>query len=54
MRPQIGEDKNPWYGEKRLKKRELLKRIKRRLPNAPALGLSDMTKPFLIYVHDRL
>jgi hypothetical protein len=35
-------------------KKKALKKIKRTLTNAPALGLPDMIKPFLLYVHERL
>jgi hypothetical protein len=41
MKPQSGESRNTWYGE--LKKRPL-KKIKKALTNAPALGLPDMIK----------
>jgi hypothetical protein len=36
------------------KKGRPLKRIMKILPNTPALGLPDMTKSFLLYVHERL
>jgi hypothetical protein len=49
-----GEGQNPMVWGEKEKKGRPLKRIKRRLPNAPALGLPDMTKPFLLYVHERL
>jgi hypothetical protein len=31
-----------------------LKKIKRTLTNAPALGLPDVMKPFFLYVHERM
>jgi hypothetical protein len=51
MKPQRGESENPWYGER---KKRPLKRIKRALTNAPALGLPDMIKPSFLHVHERL
>jgi hypothetical protein len=51
MKPQMGKNRNPWYGE-RSKKR--LFKIKRALTNTPALGLTDVIKSFFLYVHERL
>jgi hypothetical protein len=43
-------------GEKKNKKerKKAFKEIKRELTNNPALGLSDVMKPFFLYVHERL
>jgi hypothetical protein len=52
MKPQTGESRNPWYGERSMKRP--LKKIKKAITNAPALGLPDVIKPFFLYVHKRL
>jgi hypothetical protein len=40
------------YGER--SKKRTLKKIKRALTNAPALGLTDVMKLFFLYVNERL
>jgi hypothetical protein len=42
----------PWYRERN--KKRPIKKIKRTLTNAPALGLPSVIKPFFLYVHERL
>jgi hypothetical protein len=34
--------------------KKAFKEIKRTLTNTPALGLPDVMKPFLLYIHERL
>jgi hypothetical protein len=52
MKSQSWEDRNQSYRKRNKKKG--LKKVKRALTNAPALGLPDMIKPFFLYVHERL
>jgi hypothetical protein len=47
MKSQRGKDGNPWYGERRQKKRAF-KKIKRALTNTSALGLPVVMKPFFM------
>jgi hypothetical protein len=55
MNPQSRENGNPPYGERNNNnnKKKPLKKIKRALTNAPAVGLPDVMKPFFLSVHER-
>jgi hypothetical protein len=50
MKPQSREESMVW-GEEQEK---AFKDIKRALTNAPALGLPDVIKPFVLFVYERL
>jgi hypothetical protein len=54
MNPQRWQIRKPWYGDRNKQTKKAFKKNKRALTNAPALGLPDMTKPFFLYIHERL